>query len=135
MSPSRERDKAVLGRDPFPPTASTLKEPGLRATLDDRRLASRESGSSLNDQEIAGQATIALSRSGKINVGDGLHDRIQLRSEGGIVTITGVVGSALERIIAEELIEQIPGVKIIQNSLTVSVNSSLDDGELNRMVR
>jgi osmotically-inducible protein OsmY len=135
MSPSGRRDKGVPGNDPFPPTETTLNEPSLRATLDDRRLAGRESGSTLNDQEIAGQAMIALSRNNKMDLGDGLNDKIRVSSEGGIVTITGVVGSAEERLVAEELIEQVPGVQMIQNALTVSVDSPLDDGELNRRVR
>lgn len=135
MKLSDELEKAALAKEPFPPTDTTLDEPGLRATLDDRRLADREVGSSLKDQEIAGQAILAIAEDGRVNLGDGLDARITVKSEGGIATLSGVVDCAGERIVAEELVEAIPGVELVQSAITVSVDGYLDDEDLARQVR
>lgn len=135
MEPSEELEKDALAQEPFPPTDTTLREPGLRATLDDPRLSDRDVGSSLPDQEIAGRALSALAEDSRVNLGDGLDNRITVKSEGHIVTITGVVDSAGERMAAEELVESIPGVELVQNALTVAVDSYLDDEDLNDRVR
>ncbi len=135
MDPSEEHAKDKLAQEPFPPTDTTLKEPGLRASLDDARLANRQVGSSLRDQEIAGHALFALSEDGRIDLGDGLNNRIAVKIEGRIATLTGVVDSAEERMVAEEVVEAIPGVALVQNALTVSTDSYLDDEDLSRRVR
>ncbi len=135
MEPSEERAKDDLAQEPFPPTDTTLREPGLRAGLDDRRLGGREVGSSLRDQEIAGNALFALAEDGRVDLGDGLDDRITVKIEGRIATLSGIVDSAEERMAAEELVESIPGVELVQNALTVSVDGYIDDEDLNRRVR
>lgn len=135
MEPSEELEKASTAQEPFPPTHSTLGEPGERASLDDRRLADREVGSSLADQEIAGDAIFALAEDGRVDLGDGLDDRITVKSEGHIATISGVADSAAERMAAEELVEAIPGVELIENAITVGVDAHLDDGDLAEAVR
>ncbi len=135
MEPSEEQEKAALAGEPFPPTRSTLEEPAERATLDDSRLADRQVGSSLRDQEIAGRALFALAEDGRVNLGDGLDARITVKSEGRIVTLTGVVDSAVERMAAEELVEEIPGVEMVENAITVSVDRYLDDEDLQGKIR
>jgi len=135
MESSEELERASLSKEPFPPTHSTLNEPKERASLDDNRLANREVGSSLADQEIAGEATFALAEDSRVDIGDGLDNRITVKSEGHIATITGVVDSAAERMAAEELVEAIPGVELIENAITVGVDAYLDDDDLSRMVR
>jgi len=135
MEPSEELEKDALAQEPFPPTHSTLDEPQQRASLDDRRLANREVGSSLADQEIAGDAIFALAEDGRVDLGDGLDDRITVKSEGHIATISGVVDSAGERMATEEMVEAIPGVELVENALTVSVDSYLDDENLAQLVR
>ena len=135
MEQAEELEAAALAQEPFPVTHSTFQESGQRAALDDPRLADREAGSSLPDQEITGQAIFALAEDGRLNLGDGLDARIRVKTEGQIVTITGVVDSAGQRMAAEELVEAIPGVRLVQNALTVSVDSYLEDKELAREVR
>jgi len=135
MEPSEEQEKANLVGEPFPTTHSTLNEPAERASLDDRRLADRQMGSTLSDQEIAGRAIFALAEDGRLNLGDGLQARISIKSEGHIVTLTGVVDCAGERMLAEELVEAIPGVELVQNAITVSVDRYLDDEDLQRQIR
>ncbi len=135
MEPSEEYEKDALAVEPFPPTDTTLKEPGLRAALDDPRLAERTVGSSLADQEIAGRALFALAKDGRVDLGDGIDDRITVKMEGRIATISGVVDCAGERMAAEELVEEIPGVELVQDALTVAIDSYIDDEDLNRKVR
>ena len=100
MQPSEELVKKSLAKEPFPPTHSTLDEPEERASLDDERLADREVGSSLTDQEIAGDAIFSLARDARVDLGDGIFDRISVKSEGHVATITGVVDSAAARMAA-----------------------------------
>jgi osmotically-inducible protein OsmY len=135
MQPSEELVKKSLAKEPFPPTHSTLDEPEERASLDDERLADREVGSSLTDQEIAGDAIFSLARDARVDLGDGIFDRISVKSEGHVATITGVVDSAAARMAAEELVEAIPGVEVVQSAVTVAIDAYLDDEELGKMVR
>jgi osmotically-inducible protein OsmY len=135
MEPSEDRAKDELAQEPFPPTDTTLREPGPRAGLDDRRLGDREVGSSLRDQEIAGNALFALAEDGRVDLGDGLDHRMTIKIEGRIATLSGVVDTVEQRMAAEELVESIPGVELVQNALTVSVDGYLDDGDLDRQVR
>ncbi len=135
MESSEDRAKDELAREPFPPTDTTLREPGLRAGLDDHRLGGREVGSSLRDQEIAGNALFALAEDGRVDLGDGRYDRVTVKIEGRIATISGVVDSAAQRMAAEELVESIPGVELVQNALTVSTDGYVDDETLGRQVR
>lgn len=135
MESSENRAKEKVAREPFPPTDSTLKEPGLRASLDDHRLGGREVGSTLRDQEIAGNALFALAEDGRVDLGDGLYDRVTVKIEGRIATISGVVDSAAQRMAAEEVVESIPGVELVQNALTVSTDGYVDDEALGRQVR
>ncbi len=135
MDPSQQQRKGGLAREPFPPTDTTLREPGMRAGLDDARLSNREMGSSLHDQEIAGNALFALAEDGRLNLGDGLYDLITIKIEGRIATVSGVVDSAAQRMATEELVEAIPGIKLVQNAVTVSVDGYLDDEDLSRKVR
>lgn len=135
MERPEELDKDSRAEEPFPPTHSTLNEPAERAALDDGRLADRQVGSSLRDQEIAGRAISDIAEDGAVNLGDGLDARIQVKSEGRIVTISGTVDCAGERMAAEEMVEAVPGVELVQNALTVAVDSPLDDGDLETRVR
>lgn len=135
MEPSEELVKKSVAKEPFPTTHSTLNEPEERASLDDERLADREVGSSLVDQEIAGDAIFSLAEDARVDLGDGIFDRITVKSEGHIATITGVVDSAAERMAAEELVEAIPGVEIVETAITVCTDAYLDDEDLGRMVR
>jgi len=135
MEPLGERAEGELAQEPFPPTETTLTEPAMRGELDDRRLGDREVGSSLRDQEIAGNALFALAEDGHLDLGDGLMSRITVKVEGRIATISGVVESLEQKMIAEELVETIPGVRLVQNALTVAADGYLDDGDLDRQVR
>lgn len=135
MEPPEELERAELAVEPFPTTETTLDEPEERASLDDPRLADREVGSSLGDQEIAGQAISAIAQDSRVDLGDGIYGRVKVKSEGHIVTLTGVVDCAGERMAAEELVEAIPGVELVQNALTVSVDRHLDDEDLAEQIR
>ncbi|MGE5619778.1 MAG: BON domain-containing protein [Sphingomonadaceae bacterium] len=135
MESPREYEKDALAREPYPPTDTTLHEPDERGSLDDRRLADRKVGSSLADQEISGQALIALAADGRVDLGDGLDDRITVKTEGRIAILSGVVDCAGQKMDAEELVESIPGVELVQNALTVAADGYLSDEDLDEKVR
>ncbi|GEM_PF-6297153 len=135
MEPSKERKRKDRAEEAFPSTSSTLKDASEKASLDDSRLADRDLGSSLADQELAGHALRALAADGRVDLGDGLYDRITVKIEGHNATISGLVDSAAQRMAVEELVEGIPGVRSIENALTVGVDSYLSDEDLDRLVR
>ncbi len=135
MQPSEDVRKAESDRDPFAATHPSHERPGRRGALDDPRLHNRTVGSSLEDQEMAGRILVALSEDGRVDVGDGLNDRITIKSEDGVATVTGVVDCAADRMAVREVVESLPNVDTIQDSLTVAVDRYLDDGDLSRQVR
>ncbi|MHB0868332.1 MAG: BON domain-containing protein [Chloroflexota bacterium] len=135
MESPEEYEKDALAREPYPPTETTLNQPDQRGTLDDPRLADRKVGSSLEDQEITGHALFALAEDGRVDLGDGLDDRITVKTEGRVAIISGIVDCAAERMAAEELVESIPGVELVQDALTVAVDGYLSDEDLNEKVR
>ena len=95
----------------------------------------RETGSTVSDQEIAGRIIAAIARDRRLALSSGIDSRMKIKAEGGIVTISGVVDCAGDRMAAEELAESVPGVRKVQSAMTVSVDEYLDDDDLDEKVR
>lgn len=55
---------------------------------------------------------------------------IQARAVNGKVTLTGIVDVLAEKQAAEEIAREVPGVAEVENSITVSTDGAIDDGEI-----
>lgn len=61
--------------------------------------------------------------------------RVQAEAVDGEVQLTGIVDTAAERDKANEIVAKVPGVKRIENGITLSTDGSIDDRDVEFEVR
>jgi osmotically-inducible protein OsmY len=71
---------------------------------------------SIRDQEIAGRILHALTLDPRVHAAD----RILVRVESGVVTLTGTLHSATEKAVAGEIAARVPGVRTVENAITIA---------------
>lgn len=79
----------------------------------------------IKDAELSGRILAALARDGHVQ-----SDDLRVFVENGVVTLLGTVDSPFERDEAKRLVLWMPGVKLVDDRLTVSIDQYLSDGEL-----
>jgi osmotically-inducible protein OsmY len=84
----------------------------------------------LVDEEIVGAVTRALIDDGQVNFADIIH----VRGENGVVLLSGTVRSAGEKAEAGRVAGRVPGVKAVENELTVVTNGRAADEVLQKAV-
>lgn len=55
---------------------------------------------------------------------------IQIHIKGGHATLTGIVDVLSEKFFAERIIKDIPGIKKVENSLTISTDGKINDDDI-----
>lgn len=83
-----------------------------------------------SDDAITGEVKAAFAASPKIH-----SDEIKVYTEDGKVRIQGVVENLEEKLAAEATAMRVPGVRGIENDLTISADKSVSDLELERLAQ
>lgn len=80
----------------------------------------------LRDEELVGGVVAALARDGRVNSAD----RVKVSARRGTVTLSGIVRSFAEKAAAGEVASRVPGVGRVENALTVTMDGTIADHEL-----
>jgi hyperosmotically inducible protein len=56
-------------------------------------------------------------------------DAVETKSEGGVVTLTGTVKERFHKSLAADTVEGLPGVKSVENKLTLKEETSIDNAD------
>jgi len=84
----------------------------------------------LSDDRITGEVIAALAASPKVKETD-----IEVFVRNRRVILTGAVDTLAEKIAAEEIARQIPGVRAVENDITIVTHGHISDFEVERNVR